>query len=282
MVLMQRLVTQVSNDAAHTSSSLLRIARLTWLSRFFAIILTYYTGIKAHHEVYEDLGIHSNTVLDQGFNINNFRCLDITDDHPERFLAMECSLSGNVNMVGNALRQASGLISSGQQTPQSNAGPSGSNPVSPQSLLSQAARTGNSPITSVNAQSTAVGEPIYECANVGLRSFSPLDQQACQLDNAFAMPAIEEKTCNEAGEIIPGPEDFQFPSWDQLPADFQNPTTSADFDSTIPISTTSFTASNTESFTDEFMNWDNEDMNFAMDMDMDMDLDMDLNMVGKC
>jgi hypothetical protein len=237
------------------------------------------TVVKARHEVYEDLGSNSNTVLDPGFNMNTFRCLDMVEDHPERFLAMQCSLSGSVNVIGNARGEGS-RQSSGQQTPQSNAGLSGSNPVSPQSLLSQATMTAKSPITSLDQQCLATGDLVYECANVGLRSFSPLDVQACQPDNAFAMPPIEEKSCNEAGELIPGPEDLHFPSWDQLPADFQNPTTSADFDSTIPISTMSFTAPNAEYSTDEFMNWDNQDMNFTMDMDMD--LDMDLDMTGKC
>jgi hypothetical protein len=74
--------------------------------------------------VYEDLGINSNTVLDPGFNMNNFKCLDMVEDHPERFLAMQCSLSGSVNVIGNARGEGS-RQSSGQQTPQSNAGLSG-------------------------------------------------------------------------------------------------------------------------------------------------------------
>lgn len=236
------------------------------------------TGIKAHHEVYEDLGIHSNSVLDESFNVNNFQCLDLGENHPDRSLAMECSLSGTVNLTSEALRQTLGRRSSSQQTPQSNSGLSGSNPVSPRSRLSQAPIAGTSPMVSLYAQCAAVGKTI-ESANIDPQSFSALDEQACQPEDIFTMPAIEEKNCNEAGELIPGPEDFQFPSWDQLPADFQNPTTSADFDLTIPISTTTFSAPNIESTTTGFMSWDNDEMNFTMDMDMD--LDMDLNTFGK-
>lgn len=48
---------------------------------------------------------------------------------------------------------------------------------------------------------------------------------------------------------------------------YQNPTSSADFNSTIPISTADGGAGNA-------MAWDNDDMNFAMDMDLDMDMDL--------
>lgn len=130
------------------------------------------------------------------------------------------------------------------------------------------------------AQCSAAGESVYECAKVGLRSFSPLDPQACLVDNDITMPAIQEKSCTKAGDIIPETGDFQFPSWDQLPEDFQNPTTSAGFHSTIPISTTGFTIPNIESTAGDVMAWDNEEMNFAMDMDLDLDMEMD--MFGKC
>jgi hypothetical protein len=232
------------------------------------------SGINSQHEVYEDLGLHTTSVLDRSFNVNNFRCLDMVDDHPNRFLAIECSLSGSV--IGDALRNTSHRRSL-QNTP----GHSGSN--SPRSLLSQAPLTESSPLASMDAQSTGIDGPVYECANVGLRSFSPLNEQLCQPDNVFAMPAIEERLSNEADQgKMAGSSDFQFPSWDQLPEEFQNPTSSENLIPTIPISTTGFTMPNVESSADTFMAWDNEDMNFTMDMDMDMDLDMDLSMFDKC
>jgi hypothetical protein len=208
----------------------------------------------AQHDLYEDLGLHTNSVLDPSFNLNNFRCLDIVEDHPNRFLAMQCSLSGSVRVIGDAMREAD-IRRSTQSTP----GLSGSN--SPTSLLSQAPLMEISPDASLNMSSTAIGES----ANVGLVSF----------DTAFSMPPISEKMCNEQGEeIVPDTADFQFPSWDQLPEEFQNPTSSADLSLTIPISSTSFSMPNVESSTDEFMAWDNEEMNFTMDMDLDLDMDL--------
>jgi hypothetical protein len=132
---------------------------------------------------------------------------------------------------------------------------------------------------SLNAQYSSADQTIHQCAKVGLRSFSPLDSQACPATD-FGMPSIAEKTCTAADFAIPYPNAFEFPSWDQLPEDLQNPTTSADFCSTIPISATEGGS--------ELMAWENEDMNFAMDMDMDMDMDLDLDLnlgmdgFGKC
>ncbi|KAH5433128.1 hypothetical protein HBI32_054660 [Parastagonospora nodorum] len=208
----------------------------------------------AQHDLYEDLGLHTNSVLDPSFNLSNFRCLDIVEDHPNRFLAMQCSLSGSVRVIGDAMREAD-IRRSTQSTP----GLSGSN--SPTSLLSHAPLVEISPDASLNMSNTAIGES----ANLGLVSF----------DTAFSMPPISEKMCNEQGEeIVQDTIDFQFPSWDQLPEEFQNPTSSADLSSTIPISTTSFSVPNVESSTDEFMAWDNEEMNFTMDMDLDLDMDL--------
>jgi hypothetical protein len=77
--------------------------------------------------------------------------------------------------------------------------------------------------------------------------------------------------CPTAGESTV--DDFQFPSWDQLPEDLQNPTSSADYNSTIPITTTGVSMSAVEDAMS--MPWD--DMDFAMDLDTDMD--MSLNQV---
>jgi hypothetical protein len=132
-------------------------------------------------------------------------------------------------------------------------------------------------MASFNAQCSAAGETTYECAKVGFRSFDPIVEQGCSATNdELTMPSIQEKTCNKNGDAIADIGDFQFPSWDQLPEDFQNPTTSADFHSTIPIST----AAGVENGTTTSMAWDNDEMNFTMDMDMELDLD--LNVFGKC
>jgi hypothetical protein len=215
-------------------------------------------------------------VLDPSFNISNFKCLDMTDDDPGRNLAFHCALTGKVHVVAQSLQP-----SSGHQSPQSIPVLSGSVSVSPKSLASQAlAMTSGqqttqwpseqtSPMVPLNAQHNAAGEPIYECAKVGLRSFSPLDQQACLMDNDFSMSG------NKDSNPVLGTDDFQFPNWDQLPVDFQNPTTSSDYNSTIPISTTGFSMPNLESSVADPLAWDNEEMDFAMDMDIDVDLGFD-------
>jgi hypothetical protein len=92
----------------------------------------------------------------------------------------------------------------------------------------------------------ATQQPVYECPTVGLRSFEPIDQQACA--------AASE-------------HDFQFPSWDQLPEELQNPTSSAGFDSMAQVTTAGG---------ETVMPWDDTEMGFAMDMDMDLDLDVEL------
>jgi hypothetical protein len=238
--------------------------------------LTQFTGAIAHHEVYEDLGIHNNSVLDPSFNISNFSCLDTPDVDPGLNSAYECALTGKVRSLATVSQPASS-----RQSSQSIPGFSGSVSVSPKSVTSQGQATTSgrqsadwpieqiSPMVSLHAQCTAAGESVYECAKVGLRSFSPLDQQACPVDNDFSLSG------NKDGSTVHETDNFQFPSWDQLPADFQNPTTSADFDSTIPISTTGFSMPNIPSTAADTLAWDNEEMDFAMDMDIDMDLGFD-------
>ncbi|KAH8730920.1 hypothetical protein GQ44DRAFT_672939 [Phaeosphaeriaceae sp. PMI808] len=270
-----------------------------------------------HHEVYEDLGIHSNTVLDPSFNVNNFA---MPQRFPDSARDLEFQLSGSTRLSGFANQ-----LSSGRQSPHSNLGLSTSVSASPKSLIPTApitsddqfdgvyetiselvcshpggpcygengeagfaVRTGKcaerkkrywlnenlSSIASLAMQCSAVGDSVYECVKVGLRSFSPLNEQACPADD-FSISALPEKTCTKDGDPTLHTGSFQFPSWDQLPEDLQNPITSADFCSTIPISTTGI-----ENSGDLDLAWDNEEMNFVMDMDMDLDLD--LNMVGKC
>jgi hypothetical protein len=237
-----------------------------------------FVGVTNHHEVYEDLGLNANSVLDPSFNINNVRCLDLADADHGRHLAYECALTGKVHFLSMAHQTFSS-----RQSPQSIPGLSGSVSGSPKSLASQALAMSSaqpsthwpseqtSPIASLNAQSTAAGESVYQCANVGLRSFSPLNQQACPADDPFSILALQDRASKDDNPVHET-DDFQFPTWDQLPVDFQNPTTSAEFCSTIPISTTGFSMPNVQGSVGDLLAWDNEDMDFAMDLDVDMDL----------
>lgn len=276
--------------------------------------------ISNRHDVYEDLGINSATVVDPSFDLSQFDAEAMAENNPNRDIYFDYALSG----TGRVTRHTRNL-SSGRQSPRSLPGLTGSISASPASQFSQAPAISNdqmlsifAPIsemactvpggpcygengelgfskqdkgcskkrywfndstqhmTSFVAQCTAAGEPVHECAKVGLRSSLPLDAAACPADdfNDF-MPAVQEQACTKSGDAVDEMGDFQFPSFDQLPEEFQNPTSSAGYISTIPISTIDTSMSGIEGATTNPIAWDNEEMNFAMDMDMDMDLTLD-------
>jgi hypothetical protein len=89
-------------------------------------------------------------------------------------------------------------------------------------------------------------------SSVGIRTFEPTNEQTCTIN----------------GESVA--DDFQFPSWDELPVELQNPTSSAGLDLMIPISTTGVSTSAVEGTTS--IPWDDTEMNFDMEMDLDLDL----------
>jgi hypothetical protein len=226
----------------------------------------------AHHDVYEDLGLHSHSMLDPSFNVNNFTCLDLPEDHPGRASAFECTLSGTLRN----LSQTEGFYSSRQSSVGFAPMLSGSSAASPTSLTLQSSlaprNDSENPVwleenatslAALNAQCAAAAKSVYECAEVGLRSFLPLDEQPCPVGAGFSMPALQDNT----GATALKSSDFQFPSWDQLPEDFQDPRASADFSSTLPLTSTAASSG-------DLLGWDNDDMNFTMDIDLDMDLDM--------
>ncbi|KAF2849853.1 hypothetical protein T440DRAFT_398322 [Plenodomus tracheiphilus IPT5] len=249
-------------------------------------------GISARHEVYEDLGIHPNTVLDPSFVLENFPDLAVSTASPADLAAIfDCALAGSTRFGPSH--------SSGAQSPYSIPGLTGSVSASPTSPAIQA------PVTNTTSSGLGVYESIAEmaCTSPGgpcygengeagfsTKSFGSfqvkkrsywVDPATANLnpDQAFEnavdpfMAPVQEKTCMRTGE--PGHEDFQFPSWDQLPADLQNPTTSADFSSVIPISTAGTGVPvTTATAGDGTMSWDDGDMNFAMDMDMDFEFNM--------
>jgi hypothetical protein len=280
-----------------------------------AVRLTNFTDITALHEIYEDLGVHKNSMLDSSFNVNNFECETLDQSHPDCSLAFECTLSGTTNVSAIA-RQ----LSPGHQTPQSVPALTGSAAVSSTSILPPSIEPDvYEPISelfclspsgpcfgengeagfstqydtgpwskkerywlnednaaSFAAQCTAIGKSVSERANVGLRSSFPINEGSCPAGNGPFMPP-------NAGDLIE--EDFQFPSWDELPVEFQDPATSADYDNTVPTNTTEVDVLDLlaiDSSASAVMPWDNEDMNFSMDMDLDMDLDLSMDGLGKC
>jgi hypothetical protein len=216
--------------------------------------------INGDHEIFEDLGINYGSALDPSFDLNNFRCTSMSQNDPLRALSYEFALSGSVGAVQGHARQ----LSSGRQTPYSVPGLTGS----PTSLASYA------PITTAPSMNNLMGvyEPISELACTaggpclgehGEIGFSTKTagspKRRYWLNESTAHMAPFTSSAHEQPTI----EGFQFPSWDQLPEDLQNPTSSADFDSTIPITTTGVESTDT-------LPWD--DMDFAMDLDTDMDM----------
>ena len=242
----------------------------------------------AHHEVYEDLGIHSCTTVDPSFNISNFPCANLAENDPMRALSFEFALSGTINHFQDARK-----ASSGRQTPYSIPRQTGS-PTTPASYAPVTTATTTEQLlgiyepisefacTSAGVHDPCFGEsgevgfatktvgspkrrywlddtnahmapftsgsdkPIYECPTVGLRSFE----------------SVNEMACTAAGE--PLQQDFEFPSWDDLPEELQNPASSADFVSTIPLSMSA------DEGTGGAMAWDDAEMGFAMDLDLDL------------
>jgi hypothetical protein len=266
-----------------------------------------YTDISAIHEVYEDLGVRESSILDPSFNVNNFDCESVPQSHPDRSLAFERTLSGTTNISAIAHRLSpkhqslysapavSGPVVAPAQTMAdeefgvykpiselfclSSDGPCyGENgevgfSTHNDTCLSKKERFWLNESTAVSfaAQSTAIRGSASEGANVSPCSALSINGGAYPLINRSSMPPNLEE------------EDFQFPSWNQLPLEFQDPTTSAGYNSTIPISTTGadmFDLSTLDSSASTAMPWDNEDMNFSMDLDLDLDLDIELSGFG--
>ncbi|KAH9864023.1 hypothetical protein J1614_009956 [Plenodomus biglobosus] len=254
-------------------------------------------GISSHHEVYEDLGLHNNTALDPSFNVDNFPDLAANTENAADLAAIiQCTLAGSTRFGPPH--------SSGGQSPYSLPGLTGSVSASPTSPAFQA------PATNTTGQGLGVYEPIAEMACTGpggpcygengepgfsTKSFDsfPAKKKSYWVhpstahlnpNQAFGENATDpltaptqDKTCTKMAESVH--QDFQFPSWDQLPLDLQNLTTSTDFDASAPITAAdpgvpvTFTM---DTARDNPMSWDDGELNFAMDMDMDMDFDFDM------
>ncbi|KAI8935335.1 hypothetical protein NX059_007920 [Plenodomus lindquistii] len=244
-------------------------------------------NISSQYEVFEDLGVHGHSTLDPSFNMNNFPDLAVGATNDEDLAAvLDCALAGSARFC----------------PPHSSGGQS---PYTPQELTGSASASSTSPAFQAPARQpsrptfgvyesiaemacTSPSGPCYgENAEAGFanKSFGSFqvkrywaDPSPAHVDpnqafedavNPDIPPIVHESRSNKSAEPTTTHEDFEFPSWDQLPEDLQNPTTSADFNPTIPIGTTATMGDNT-------MSWDDGDMNFAMDMDLDMDLGFDM------
>ncbi|CAE7178690.1 hypothetical protein P3342_002159 [Pyrenophora teres f. teres] len=248
------------------------------------------------HEVFEDLGLHSNSALDSSFNINNFSCTNIPQNDPLRALSFECSLSGSLDFIQGHARQ----LSSGRQTPYSVPGLSGS-PTSPASYAPANNMTSSEnllgvyePISELACTSAGINGPCFgEKGEIGFAtktagspkkrywlndttaSMAPPFMTTTTVEELMSFESVNEQPFTTSSEPTTM-QDFHFPSWDELPEDLQNATSSADYDSAIPTSASGVGGTSAAVEGVASMAWD--DMDFTMDMDMDMDLNMNLGL----
>lgn len=101
---------------------------------------------------------------------------------------------------------------------------------------------------------------------------------AAEREQTEAVALVHDQICSKSSNMIEG--DFEFPSWDQLPAELQNPTTSAEYECALLATSMDVPLPQLEDTLNDTRKWDDAELNFSMDMDLD--LDMDLNMMGKC
>ncbi|KAL1604283.1 hypothetical protein SLS59_004078 [Nothophoma quercina] len=104
--------------------------------------------------------------------------------------------------------------------------------------------------------------------------------------SAMAMAPITERICTNTdsstlSDMSKTMDNFHIPTWDQLPAEFQNPTTSTGFESTIPLNaTTSAMDTSSSAAAAPTMAWDDTELSFDMDMDMDLDFATEMANAG--
>ncbi|KAJ4361202.1 hypothetical protein N0V95_002084 [Ascochyta clinopodiicola] len=109
----------------------------------------------------------------------------------------------------------------------------------------------------------------------GSTSTSPTTTASRRASTMAMAPITEQNGINadslHFSDMNMAMDNFHLPTWDQLPTDFQNPATSANFESSIPISMASATAMDVSASS---MAWDDNELNFNMEMDLDFATEM--------
>ncbi|EMD93289.1 hypothetical protein COCC4DRAFT_49159 [Bipolaris maydis ATCC 48331] len=241
-------------------------------------------GIITEHDVYEDLGINSGAIVDSSFDVNNFTCANLPENDPLRALSFECSLSGSLGHIKGHVRQ----LSSGRQTPYSVPGLSRS-PTSPASFAPATTTTAANddqligiyaPISELACPANGAKGPCFgEHGELGFAINNPgspkrrywMDEATTQISPLTPLLGHQQQPVYDGKTALSNPgatttttttitaDDFQFPSWDELPEHLQNPTSSSEYN-LAGVST-----STTENIL--AMPWD-DTMDFAMDMDL--------------
>jgi hypothetical protein len=235
---------------------------------------TPYPDVIAQHEILEDLGVRPNAQLDRSFNLNNFECVTRNLGGGEKeALAYECSLSGSNNMS-----QAFNYLSTG-------------NSSFTVPAITSAATSGPG-VPAITGSLAGLPVPMSELADTvpstatigadGEISFSDEDQNSPlgAQTSMLSMPPLQELPCTTTGASLQ--DHFAFANWDQMPKDFNLPSTTAAMSSSMPIGIDLGTTTGPEVVQGmmddpQVMRWDDNELSFDMDMDLDLNMNMDLS-----
>ncbi|KAJ4316791.1 hypothetical protein N0V94_005283 [Neodidymelliopsis sp. IMI 364377] len=105
----------------------------------------------------------------------------------------------------------------------------------------------------------------------GSASASPTTTTSRRASALAMVPILEKGSISDMNKAM---DEFHLPTWDQLPAEFQNPATSAGFEPTIPLSSTNAGAMDLSPNSAPPMVWDENELSFDMDMDLDFATEM--------
>lgn len=245
--------------------------------------LTHPTATNTYQEIHEDLGLNYTAFVSSG--------LSPTD--PNRALAFERSLPSTTRLTSHARS-----LSSDQQYPLHMPPSLTASPTSSTSRTTHSGFLGiHASIPELACRDAPDGRCYGENGETGfaVRRASGtkerywLDDTTAHLAPLNTILHTESSNTNTnatttpQSALISSPPaaakeklSIHFPTWDQLPVEFQNPTTSADFVSSIPFCAVESSGGDGGG---GGVAWDgDEGMHFAMDMDMDMDMGMGMNM----
>ncbi|KAF2739645.1 hypothetical protein EJ04DRAFT_456845 [Polyplosphaeria fusca] len=243
---------------------------------------TPYPEVITRHDLYEDLGLNTNAVLDRTFNLKNFECADGGASFPS-VIPYECALSGTLNMSRDLYRLS-------RQS---------SNAALPE--LSSASTSVSNIATATFPTLPNLDGPISEldctvpgglCLGEGDEFGFSTDTGTCARFKVSAsgfptssLPTpIDEMPGTTASE--PLLDHFALPTWDKLPEGFDFAATTAAPSASVPVSAglgdMSFSGAEVIHGTmDEaqVQRWDDSDLPFNLDMDLDMDINASLDLL---
>jgi hypothetical protein len=277
--------------------------------------LTQRKGISAQHEVYEDLGIHKDSVLDSSFNIDNFECTPFNqncasyrsaadkehesatfkDTDQLDTLSPESELyQSTIELIGlqnssptSSASQIEGYTKS-QETPGMKISNSefantsclrpyntGMMEIEPFSHNHECSleeihreKYGASSANPMTVQCRPAGGVAHQRPTVNFQSFSTLYESACRVDGDTYM---QESSYSIVGEPITA-NNLQYSCWEELPMEFRNASTSADFPSISLANTTNIGLSSMASTKSSHETWDISHLDLMMDTSLGLDI----------